>query len=174
MGALELLSRLVGNRFRDADREPVPDAAVELASRASGETVTPEVLANRTGRSEQALVEYLSDGEQPEYVLRGNRLLISDGDSSETKYPTRDTQVVITDRRVLIVFGGRISDDLFETPLRDVRYAYVDDEAWKRHLIVEANREGEPMTFYVDVTLESNVEELEAGAAFVRDRSDAG
>lgn len=171
MRVFELLSKLAGRLRSGADGEPIPEESIEIAARARGESVTPGVLANRDGRSDQAIVTYLADDEQPEYVLRGNRLLISDGDSCETKYPSRDTQVVISDRRVLILLGGRLSDDLWEMPLEDVRYAYVDNESWKRYLIVEANRDDQRMTFYVDATVESNVDDLRAAAAYVRDRS---
>ncbi|SNZ17068.1 hypothetical protein SAMN06269185_2876 [Natronoarchaeum philippinense] len=172
MGAFELLSRLVRRPLDRSESASIPEATVRTAERARGETVTPAVLANATGRSDRAITEYLADDEQPEYVFQGNRLLISDGEDTETKYPTRDTQVVVTDRRVLIVFGGQLSDELWETPLEDVQYAYLDDESWKRHLIVEANRDDSPMTFYVDVTLESNVDEVRAGAEYVRERSE--
>lgn len=169
MGVLEYLSGLMSGRSRDDETDPIPEEVVEAAARARGETVTPGVLANRTGRSDLPIVEYLSEDEQPEFVFQGNQLLIDNDDSYVTEYPTRDTQVVISDRRLLIVLGGHLSDDVWDVPLADVLDVYVDAESWKRYLIVEANREGEPMTFFVDVTLESATEELDAGVAFVRE-----
>lgn len=148
--------------------EPDDERVVELATQAQGETVTPEILTNQTGRTERPVVEYLLEDEQPEYVFRGGELLLTDEtDSLGRKYPSGETRVIVSDHRVLIVLGGRLSDDLWEIPLEDVIDVYVNSEGIKQYFVVEGHRDSNPMTFFADVSIESNTAELESGVEYI-------
>lgn len=173
MGFLDLLGWLVGHATpTETDEVTVDDRVIEMAEQAPGDGVTPEVLANRFDRADRALVEYVEEDERPAFVFRGSTLLISDEDDSlARKYPTRETQILITDDRILVVLGGRLNDDIWGIPFDDVVEAYVDDEGRRRYLVVESDREENPMTFFADVTLETNWEDLHAGVEYVRDRA---
>lgn len=155
------------------DDSPTEADVADVATRARGDTVTPAVLANSHDRADHAIVEYLDDDEQPEFVLCGTSLLISDEEGSVAReHPTRQTQVVISDQRVLFVLGGHLSDDIWEVPLADVEEAYVDDtEPMSRYFIVDAERDDAPMTFFADVTVESNTDEVERAASYVSDEA---
>jgi hypothetical protein len=69
---------------------------------------------------------------------------------------------------VLFVVGKYRTDDCMEVPLEDVVRAYLDDEDLRRFLVVEADREGNAMTFFADVTLEENSEAVEESVDYVR------
>lgn len=157
-----------------ADESPeIEQRAATLAERAPGEGVTPAVLANDHDRTAAPLVEYLEPDERPRYVFRGGRLLIGDGsDSLARKHPSKELQVLVSDRRILFVVGEQFSDELFEVPLEDVVDAYLDDaEAMRRYVVVEADREETRMTFFADVTLTESVEDVRDGIAFVADET---
>lgn len=171
MGWLDLLFGL-GSPPRERDQAAIDREAARLADGARGADVTRGVLANRDGRTDAPIVVYLEEDEQPHYVFVGSGLLIGDEDGSlRREYPTRKSQVVVSDRRLLFLVGNRRSDDLWEVPFDDVRGAYVDDESWRRHLVVEADREGHPMTFYADVTLNGNPEGVRDGLEYVLEAS---
>lgn len=172
MGFVDLLSwladRTVGS---EPEAPPIDQGVIDMAADAAGQSVTPEVLVNHTERSYVALLEYLEDDERPEYVIRGGTVLIGDAEESLAReYPTRETQVVVSDRRLLVVLGRRITDDVWEVPLEDVVEMYVDDvEALNRYLVVEASRESTQMTFYVDVTIEPSTRDLRESVEYVAD-----
>ena len=168
MGVFDAVSRLLGGR--SSGDSTARSSYRDLASRARGETVTADVLANRSNRSNDPLVEYLVDDELPHHVFLGNEVVIDNDDSYTTQYPTRHTQFVITDRRLLVVLGNRLSDTVWEVPLEDVLDVYVDDDSWKQYLVVEADRDDQRMTFFVDVTMESETDELLSGVEYVRER----
>jgi len=164
--ALSLLRRLTPTAPPDVDVDD--DRVAALAADATSDTVTPGVLANRDNRSNRPIVAYLDGDEQPRYVFRGTELIVADPDGSSTrKHPTRELQVVLTDRRLLFVVGGRLADDLVELPLPAVRSAYVEDEGRRLYLVVDADREDTPMTFFADVTLEGNGQALVTAAEAV-------
>ena len=171
---LDLLSWFV----RQSTPSPVDDEeldarASELATRARSDTVTDAVLANTLERTAECLLTYIEDDEQPEFVLRGSTLLVSDEDDSLTKkHPSRELQVVISARRLLFVIGGRIADHMLEVPLEDIVEVYVDAETHRRFLIVEADREGDVMTFFADVTLTADPADVRTGVEFVRTHRD--
>lgn len=169
MGVFDALSRLLGGR--SSEDSVARSACRDLASRARGETVTADVLANRSDRSNDPLIEYIGDDELPHHVFLGNEVVVDNDDSYTTEYPARHTQFVITDRRLLVLLGNRITDTVWEVPLEDVLDVYVDDESWKQYLIVEADRNDQRMTFFVDVTMESETDELRSGVEFVRERA---
>lgn len=157
------LISLLRQAIPTAEREPEldTDEIHELAQAAPGDTVTSDVLANRDHRTATPLVEYIAADEQPEYVFRGSRLLIGDPDGTTTRnHPSRELLVVFSDQRLLFIVGGRLTDDLLELPLADVVETYLDEAGVHRYLVVEADREDDPMTFFADVTIEPNVEEL--------------
>lgn len=144
MGVLDLLSRLVGGAGGD-DGPAVGEEERRLAAAAESRTVTPEALARSGQRTDRPVTAYLDEGEEPRYLLRGSELLVADEETEETvrHHPTREMVVVVTDRRVVFVQGGRISDDIVEVPLEDVVEAYVDDASLRNFLIVEASHEAD-------------------------------
>jgi len=144
-----------------------------MAQQARSDTVTPDVLTNQADRSKRPIVTYLDDDESPEYVIRATKLIIGDGDDSARQYPTREAQLVVTDTRLLVLVGKRRSDDIYEMPLSTVTDIYIDEvDLPTRYVIVDANRAGEPMTFFADVTVESDLDAVESTVRFVRSRAD--
>lgn len=133
-----------------------------MARNARGETVTPETLANEFGRSRHSVLSYLDDAENPEYIVRGSEVMIVNDDDQVTRsHPTRETQVVLSDERVLFVVGGTVSDEIWVVPYDDLVDVYLDEvDHPRKFLVIDANREGNPMTFYTKVTLEPAVEEI--------------
>lgn len=172
MSPLQDVLGALRRRLSSIDETEPSAETVELAKEARGSSVTPAVLANQNGRSKRALVEYLANGERPEYVLMGNLIIIDNGDSYNTKYPTRDTQVLVSDQRVVIVLGGYLSDDLWEMSFEDIQEVYVDDEGIKDYLVVDAIRDGNPMTFFVDITVGNGKSDRRPGVKFLRERVD--
>lgn len=178
---LKLLSRVLG-RGPSSRSPPIADGspdrggrcATTLAERAPGNGVTPAVLTNDHDRTATPLVEYLEPDERPRYVFRGGRLLIGDGgDSLVRKHPSKELQVLVSDERILFVVGEHLTDELFEVPLEDVVDAYLDTaEAVRRYVVVEANREDTQMTFFADVTLTSDIDDVRDGVAFVDGKTD--
>lgn len=147
----------------------ITDRARDLADRAEGEYITPELLAKPDGRTSEPLVAYLEEDEHPQYVFLGGELMISDSDSSVVrKHPAQQLVISISDERVLYVVGGRFSDELFEVPLTNITMAYLDEDGLSRYLIVEADRDGDVMTFFADVTSESNDDALGASLEYAR------
>lgn len=169
MGTFDLLSWLVG-RGRSTDPE-VTERHRRLTDRARSGRLTPERLALPGERTSEPLDAYLEDGEQPHFVLVGSRLLIVDAaGSSNRKHPTRLLVVLVTDDRLLFVVGGRLADDVFEVPLSDVTSISVDEDDPDRHVIVEADRDDEEMTFYAEVAL-ADASDVEDAVGFVRSRT---
>lgn len=168
-GVLDLLSWFLPDDPSSANElDPDDKQVVELVDHARGETVTPESLTNQHDRTNRPLFEYLREDEQPEYVFRGGEILLED--ETETlgrKHPTGETKLIISDRRFLIVVGGRLSDDVWEVPLEDVVDVYVNSSGIRRHLVLEGNTDANPMTFFVDVSIESNTAELKASVEYV-------
>lgn len=166
---LGLLRSMLGRRL--ASNEDVGASGADvgaLAERARGEGVTPAVLRNDHDRSARPLVVYLEDGEQPEYVLRGGELLIGDAKGALAReHPTRELQVVISDRRLLFVLGMYGSDELWEVPFADVEDVYLDADSTRQHVVVDADREGAAMTFFADVTLDGGPAEPREAVSFV-------
>lgn len=162
MGFLDLVSWVTGREASTEADERSRARAAELAADAPSETVTAAVLTSEGTGTRRPLVTYLDPNERPQYVLCGSALVVADADGSTTrKHPSRELRVVASDRRLLFVVGGRVADDLMEVPLGDVSVAYVDEEAARRHLVVEADREGVEMTFFADVTLHARPETVE-------------
>lgn len=151
----------------------LPDKEVrEMSDQARSDTVTEDVLTNQFDRTNLPIFEYIEDDEQPEYVFRGNRLLISDREGALSReFPTRELQVIISDERLLFILGDRISDDLWEVPLTSILNTYLDDKSWRNYLVVEASREGNEMTFFAEVTIETRDEEIQLGINYMRERS---
>lgn len=168
MGLGELASWLSRQLSGPAASHDVTDRHRELARSASSETVTPELLALPGDRTTQPVATYLEADERPEFLLHGSRLLISDADDElARKHPTLMLVVLVTDRRVVFVVGGRLADDCLEVPLSTVTDAYVDEADPQRHLVVSADREGEPMTFFADLTMEPQAEAVLEAAEFI-------
>lgn len=165
----DLLSWFLPNESSSTETiEPDDETVVELVNRARGETVTPEKLTNQARRTERPVVKYLLEDEQPEYVFRGGELLLNDkNDSLRRQYPSRESVVVVSDHRVLIVLGGRLSDSLWEIPLDSILDVYINSNGVKRYFVVEGNHDSNPITFFADVSIESNTVELESGAEYV-------
>lgn len=170
MGVLDLLS-WIGERF-DGGRDEGPDPAdlEPMAEGASGESVRAEILAGSGEQTKLPITEYLEDGEQPHHMIRaGEVVAVDETDSVARKYPGLETVVVATDRRLLIVIGGHVADDVMVVPAADVVSVDVEPERYRRYLVVEANREGEPMTFFVDATLEGDEEAVWKLSEFLRE-----
>ena len=166
MGVFDLVSFLFSRR-RSGDGE-VTDRHRRLSEAARSDRLTPELLATRGDRTSEPLATYVEADEQPHYVLRGSRLIIADQEGNVTrKHPTRLLAVLVTDERLLFVLGGRLADDIFEIPLADVVSIHRDDDHPQQYVIVEADREGDRMTFYADVTIESR-REVSNAAEYVR------
>ncbi|WP_459190700.1 hypothetical protein [Halosimplex sp. J119] len=153
MGLLDLIGRLGGSGVEsgpDIDEE----RAARLADRATDSAVTADALTASGDRTKHPLVAYVDEDEQPEYLFRGGPLMVDDGDSLAREAPTRELAVLVTDSRFLFVVGGRLSDSLFEVPFEDAVMAYVDDEDNRTYLVVEADRDGDELTFFADVTMD--------------------
>lgn len=171
MSVLDNLSRWVRRRFGTSTAVEPPKYAYEMASDAMGEGVTASRLANEAGVTNRPILEYLEDGEVPEYVLSGTKLIISGEEDYTTEYPTRETQVVVTDRRVLIILGGHLSDNSWEVPFTAVLDIYLDDVGWHEYVIVDAEREGEAMTFFVDCAVD-DIGDMADTVTYVREQAD--
>jgi len=171
MGWLDLLPGFGSHpASQEFDSEELDREASRLAEEAIGESVTVAVLTNETGRSDYPILAYLEDDERPQYVLQGTELLISDADGSVArKHPTRKLQVVVSDRRFLFVVGDRRSDDLWEVRYENVTDLYVDDDDWRRYVVVEADRDDAEMTFFADVTLEERAADVDAAVEHASD-----
>ncbi|MFC7141546.1 hypothetical protein ACFQMA_17120 [Halosimplex aquaticum] len=153
MGLLDLIDRLAAGPDTDADPDVDEERAARLAADAADPAITADALTASGDRTRHPLVAYVEDDEQPEYLFRGGTLMVSDGDSLTRETPTRELAVVVTDSRFLFVAGGRLSDSLFEIPFENVVMAYVDDEDDRTYLVVEADRDGDELTFFADVTV---------------------
>lgn len=169
MGLADLASWLSQQVSGPAETHEVTDRHRELARSASSETVTPELLALTGDRTTQPVATYLEGDEQPAFIFRGSRLLISDADDElARKHPTRLLVVLVTDQRVVFVVGGRLADDCLEVSLADVTGVYVDEADPQRHLVISAERDGDPMTFFADVTLDPQLAAVAEAAEFIR------
>lgn len=165
MGFLDLVSWLVGPS--QPTEVEASDEVRSMVEGARSDSLTASLLAESAGRTNVSLFEYLEDGEQPHYVLRGTRLVLVDAsDKQDRKHPTGILVVLITDTRVVFVLGGRFGDDVYQVPLADVTSAYVDRDDPKQHIVVEATADGDPMTFFADVSLES-FDEVRAGVEYL-------
>lgn len=167
MGPLNLI-RLLGDWLTaSTESDEVDEEVVKLAERSRSDRVTPELLANDEV-TRHPLVAYV-ENEQPEYVLRAGELVISDADGATAReYPTGEQRVIVSDQRLLFVVGGRVSDKIREVPLRDVVEVYLDTDSTRRYLVVEADREGTPMTFFADVTLDSDTNDIQEAVEYAR------
>jgi hypothetical protein len=170
MRAFVIAVRRVQSWFSGDDESEPPARVVEMTDNARGETVTAARLSGQNDRSARPLYEYLDDSEQPEFVLSGMQVIFDDGDDYETKYPTRETQVLVTDRRILVVLGGQFGDDSWQVGFDDVLDVYVDDESVKTYFVLDAVREDEPMTFFVDVT--ANDHGVREAVSYVREQAE--
>lgn len=172
MGLADLASWLSRQVSGPAETHDVTDRHRELARSASNETVTAELLALPGDRTTQPVATYLADDEVPAFLFRGSRLLISDADDElARKHPTRLLVVLVTDRRVVFVVGGRLADDCLEVPLTDVTDVYVDEADPHRHLVVSADSDGDVMTFFADVTMDPHADAVAEAADFIRTRA---
>lgn len=170
MRFLDLLSHVVSSAVPgENDDYEITARARLLADQAKCDRLTPAVLAKPGSRTAEPLVSYLDDAERPQYVLLGTELLISDeADSTVRKHPARRLVVSISDERIVFVVGGRFSDELFEVPLSSVTMAYLDEDRRRRHVVVEADRDGAEMTFFADVTIDPHTDDLDSGVAYVK------
>lgn len=169
MGVLDLVTSLFA-RPGSRDDE-VTDRHRRLSDAARSARLTPELLATRGDRTSEPLTSYLEPDERPHYVFRGSRLVIADAEGNVTRnHPTRLLVVLVSDVRLLFVLGGRLADNLFEVPLADVVSIHVDEDRPQQYVVVEADRDGDRMTFYADVTIESR-DEVTDGVAYVRSTS---
>lgn len=168
MGVMDLVSWLFGPS--PADEVDITDRHRQLSEAARSDRITADLLARSGDRTRAPVVSYLEEGEQPHYILRGTRLLIVDEDDTQVrKHPTRLLVVMISDSRVLYVLGGRLADDIFEVPLTDVRSIYFDEDEPRCHVVVEADRDGDRMTFFADVSLAAR-EEVVDSVEYARSR----
>lgn len=170
MGLLDLL-RFLGDSLKTSvpNEVQIDEDLGELANAARGETVTATVLGHNE-RTRYPIVEYIDtdENEQPEYVFRAGQLLVSDGQETlARKHPSQEQQVLVTDRRILFVLGNRVSDEVMDVPLESIVETYLDTDSARTYLVVDAVREGDEMTFFADVTLEANGDELRAGVEYV-------
>jgi hypothetical protein len=171
MGFLDLLSWAFRSAAGEDDSLDVTDRHRRLSAAARSDRVTPELLTESGDRTSEPLDVYVEESEQPQYVLQGSELIVEDQEESLARnYPTRLLVVLVSDERFLFVVGGRLSDDLYEVPLADLQSAYVDEKETQRHVIVEANRDDDHMTFYADVSL-TPVSDVEGSLEYVRGRS---
>jgi len=172
MGLVDLLSWLSDVFSPSREEFDVGERERDLAARARSDSLAPEDLALPADRTSSPPVSYLEDDERPQYLFRGGRLLVADDEGSVSReYPTLELAVLVSDARLLFVLGGRLADDVFEVPLADVDSTYLDEEDAYRYLVVEATRDGDPMTFYADVTIEPAAREVDAGVEYVRARA---
>ncbi|WP_276256677.1 hypothetical protein [Halomontanus rarus] len=174
MGWLELLFGVGrGADLLDRSQTEIDHEAARLARNARDETVSTAALANHHDRSRMPLVVYLDEDERPQFVFRGSVLLVSDADDELARnYPTREIQVVITDRRIIFVIGNKRSDDVLEVAFENVHDVYLDEESWRRYLVVDAKNDGDPMTFFADLTLESRFENLKRAVEYLATQPD--
>lgn len=167
MGSLDFI-RLLGDWLTvSTESDRVSEEIVKLAERSRSDRITPELLVNDEV-TRHPLYAYVED-EQPEYVLRAGELVISDVDGTTAReYPTGEQRVLVSDRRFLFVVGGRVGDEIREVPLRDVAEVYLDTDSVRRYLVVEADREEVTMTFFADVTLDSNTDDVREAVEYAR------
>lgn len=167
MGSLNLI-RLLGDWLTaSTESEGVGKEIVKLAERSRSDRVTPELLANDEV-TRHPLYTYIKD-EQPEYVLRAGELVISDADGTTAReYPTGEQRVLVSDRRFLFVVGGRVGDEIREVPLQDVAEVYLDADSARHYLVVEADREEVAMTFFADVTLDSDTDDVREAVEYAQ------
>lgn len=171
MGVFDLVGRMIG-MSPDVDDPEVTETSRSLVEAARSDRLTPEQLALPGDRTSAPLIEYLEDDERPQYVMIGTRVLISDVDGTLLrKHPTRKVVVLVSDRRILIVVGGRSSDDLLEVPLADVSGIHLDHDPPRHFIVVDANKDGDPMTFFVEITIDPDPETVEDGVEYVRSHS---
>lgn len=153
----------------DSTDHGVTDRACALAEQAECASLTPESLAKPGSRTAEPLLTYLDEDERPQYVFPGSELVISDeSESTIRKHPARQLVVGVTDDRIVFVVGGRFSDELFEVPLSSVTMAYIDENRLRRHVVIEADQDGVPMTFFADVTIAPSRDVLTRGVQYVR------
>lgn len=190
---LSTLLRMI-SLSEEPPRQNVDQTTQDLAADAASANLTPEDLVACGVHLKRPILDHLNDDEQPEYLFRGGELLISDREGNLSRnHPSGEMRVVITDRRVLFVQGGRRNDTLIAVPLSDVVTVYIDDEEMRRYLVVETNytldddnhetdsvrfglhsllggRElGEEGTmFFGDVSLESRMDALSDGIQYIR------
>ncbi|WP_164471704.1 hypothetical protein [Halosimplex salinum] len=160
MGLRDLFDRLAAGGGGDAGPEVDEERAARLADGAADPEVTADALTAAGERTRHPLITYVEDDEQPEYVFRGGTLMVDNGDSLARQTPTRELAVVVTDSRFLFVVGGRLSDSLFEVPFEHVAMTYVDDEDERTYLVVDADRDGDELTFFADVTMDPRLDAL--------------
>jgi len=160
MGLLDLIDALAPGFGSGTGPEIDEERAARLADEAADPAVTAEVLTAAGERTQHPIVAYVEDDERVEYLFRGGTLVVDDGDSTVRETPTSELAVVVTDSRFLFVVGGRLSDSLFEVPFEDVVMAYVDDEDERTYLVVDADREGDELTFFADLTMDHRPDAL--------------
>lgn len=155
----------------ETDRQ-IEVRAAELATAAPNDSVTTKRLAGKEAQTHHPLVEYLEADERPQYILSGSELLISNEDDSlARKHPSRGMYLLASDQRILFVLGGRITDNVWEVPLNHIVATYVDGESMRQHLVVDADRDGVEMTFFADITLETNQNAIDGCVGYIENDS---
>lgn len=167
MGLLDLIGFLGDWLTPAEENEEIGEEVVELAERARSDRVTAELLATDE-ETRYPLFVYVDD-EQIQYVLRGGELVISDEDGSTAReHPTGEQRVLVSDRRILFVVGGRFGDQVREIPLEDLVEVYLDTDSVRRYLVVEADRDETAMTFFADVTLDPDADDVREAVEYAR------
>jgi|GEM_PF-3381537 len=164
MGLRDLIDGLAAGFGADTGPEIDEERAARLAEEATDPAVTADVLTAAGERTQHPIVAYVEEDERLEYLFRGGTLVVDDGDSTARKTPTCELAVVVTDSRYLFVVGGRLSDSLFEVRFEDVVMAYVDDEDRRTYFVVEADRDGDELTFFADLTMDPRPDALRSAA----------
>lgn len=168
MKFLDIVSWLANSVIPSKTDRQIEVRAAELAADAPNDAVTAERLAGKEEQTHHPLVEYLEANERPQHILQGSELLISNEDDSlARKHPSHGMYLLVSDQRILFVLGGRITDNVWEVPLNDVAATYVDGESMRQYLVVEANRDGVEMTFFADVTLETNQNAIDGCVGYI-------
>jgi len=157
MGFLDLLTWLREGFRTSEDESPDPAAYEPMADAAEGASVSADILAGAGEHTKIPVAEHLEDGEQPHHMLRGGEVIaVDESDNVARQYPALETVAVATDSRLLVVVGSHVSDDVIAVPREDIVAVDVDPDRYRRYLVVDADTDDEPMTFFVDVTLEGD------------------
>lgn len=156
----------------DGDPETVDEERVRrLVREATDDRVTEPILAGETDHTNAPPAAYLESDETVEYLLPAGRVWFGDDITLKAdEVPSKETVVLVTDRRVLIIVGKRFSDSVWAVPFEGLDLANVKHGTREAYLVLDAEYQDSPQVFFVELQLPVEVERYQEITKYCNDR----
>lgn len=147
----------------------------EIVSAARGDSITEERLFNKSARvfkrlEAKPIVEYLDDGEQPHFLLKGPKtgLKIQSPKVDETKSPdgSRHSFFVVTDQRIHILIGQKDDDEHVKIEFGDIKGIWYRAGIGKYKIHIKLHSGS--LTYFSDKSIDED--ELEQAIDHIKQR----